>query len=45
MVFCAVVNLVICVSLGLLYIFEVVSPGFDFVFSVLVKRLAMKSIS
>jgi len=27
------------VSLGLLYIFVVVSPGFDFVFSVLVKRL------
>jgi len=40
-----VVNLVTCISLGLLYIFEVVSPGFDFVFSVLVKRLAGESIS
>jgi len=28
-----------------LYIFEVVSPGLDFVFYVLVKRLAMKSSS
>ena len=35
--FCTVVNLVICVSLDLLYIFVVVSPGFDFVFSLLVK--------
>jgi len=32
-------------NLGLLYIFVVLSPGFDFVFSVLVKRLAGKSIS
>ena len=38
--FCVMVTLVICVSLGLLHIFAVVSPGFDFVFSVLVKRLA-----
>jgi len=44
--FCVVVNLVICVSEGLLYIFEVVSPSLDFVFfSVLVQRLAGKSIS
>jgi len=28
-----------------LYIFGVVSPGFDFVFSVLIKRLAGNSIS
>jgi len=42
--FCVVINLVICVSLGLLYTFAV-SPGFDFVFSVLVKRVAGKSIS
>jgi len=34
------------VSLGLLYIFVVISPGFlSFVFSVLAKRLAGKSIS
>jgi len=38
-------KLVIFASRGLLYIFVVVSPGFDFVFSVLVKRLAGKSIS
>ena len=38
------VNLVICINLGLLHIFVVVSPGFDF-FSVLIKRLAGKSIS
>jgi len=43
--FCVVVNLVTHISLGLLYIAVVVSPGFDFVFSVLVKRLAGKSIS
>ena len=43
--FCVVVNLVIRISLGLLYISVTVSPGFDFVFSVLVKRLARKSIS
>jgi len=43
--FCIVVKLVICISLGLLYIFVVVSPGLDFVFSVLVKALAGKSIS
>ena len=38
-------NLVICSSLGLLYISVVVFPGCDFVFSVPVKRLAGKSIS
>jgi len=38
-------NLVLHVSLGLLYISVVVSPGFNYVFSVLVKRLARKSIS
>jgi len=27
--FCVIVNLVICIILGLLYIFEVVSSGFD----------------
>jgi len=43
MAICIVVNLVIHLSLGLLYIFMDVSPGFD-VFSVLVKRLARKSI-
>ena len=43
--FCVAVNLVICVSLSLLHIFVVLSPGFDFVFSMLVKRLAGKSIS
>jgi len=37
--------LVIRVSLGLLYIYVVVFPGFDFVFSVLVNRLTGKSIS
>jgi len=42
--FCFVVSLVISVSLGLLYIFVVLS-GFDSVFSVIVKRLAEKSIS
>ena len=31
-------TLVISVILGLLYLFLVLSPGFDFVFSVLVKR-------
>ena len=38
-------NLVIRISLGLLYISVVVSPGFGVVFSVPVKRLAAKSIS
>jgi len=38
-----VLDYVICVSLRLLY-FVVVSPGFDFVFSVKVKRLAGQSI-
>jgi len=42
---CIVVNVVIRISLGLLYIPVVVSPGFDFVFSVLIKRLAGKRIS
>jgi len=45
MIILLVVNLVICISLGLLYIYMVVSHGFDFVFSVLVKRLAAKSIA
>jgi len=43
--FIIVVNLVNCIRLGLLYIFVVLCPGFDFVFSVLVKRLARKSMS
>jgi len=46
--FCVVVNLVICVSMGLLHIFLwllVVSSGSDFVFSVTVKRLSGKSLS
>ena len=43
--FCVVINLVIFINLGLLYIFVVLSPGFDFVLSVLVNRLAGKSIS
>jgi len=38
-------NLVIRVSLGLLYISVAVLHGFDFVFSVLVNRLARKTIS
>ena len=45
LLFCIAVSLVICISLGLLYVFVVVSLGFDFVFSVLVKRLAGKRIS
>jgi len=43
--FCVVVNLVIRVSLGSLYIFVSASPGFDFVLSVPVKKFDGKSIS
>jgi len=40
-----VFNLVNFVSLGVLYIVVVVSPGFHFLFFVLVNRLAEKSVS
>jgi len=40
---CIVVNLVIHLSLGLLYVSVAVSPGFDFVFSVIVKRLVERA--
>jgi len=43
--FCVVVNLVICISLGLLYISVVVFLVLILFFSLLVQRLAWKSIS
>jgi len=45
MVAYVLLDIVICVSLGLLYIFVVVSSWFDFYFSVLAKRLAGTNIS
>jgi len=39
MLFCIVVNVVLYISLGLLYIFKVVAPGYDFVFWALVKKI------
>ena len=43
--FCVIVQLHLYVSLGFLFVFVTASSGFHFVFSVLAKRLAGKSVS
>jgi len=43
--FCVVVNLVICVSLGLLYIFVFFSRGFEFVLPANLKGLVARKNS
>ena len=43
--FCIVINLVICISVGLLYIFVILSPGFGFCFLSTSQEMAGKSSS